>query len=86
VSAVITTSEDGGLALDALDIEKVGDNVAAWEKAVRKLHVRAMPPAGPGRPRPDEAGYESLISYLETSLDRAAAERRTLAGRTRSIG
>jgi len=65
----------GGLALDALDIEKVGDNVAAWEKPCASLHVRAHAPAGPGRPRPDEAGYESLISYLETSLDRAAAER-----------
>ena len=62
--------KSGGLALDALDIEQVGDNVSAWEKAVRKLHVRAMPPAG--RPRPDDAGYESLIAYLESSLDKAA--------------
>ena len=30
-----------------------------------------MPP--PGRPRPDEATYDSVVSYLETSLDRAAA-------------
>src|SRR4051812_47739200 len=64
----------GGVALDGLDIANVGENSATWEKAVRKLHARAMPPAGP-RPRPDEAGYESLISYLETSLDRAAIEK-----------
>ena len=65
----------GGLALDSLDIDKVGENVAAWEKAVRKLRARAMPPAGPGRPRPDEAGYDALVSYLETSLDHVAAEK-----------
>ena len=65
----------GGLALDALDIDHVGENVTAWEKTVRKLRVRAMPPAGPGRPRPDEASYESLISFLESSLDHAAVEK-----------
>ena len=65
----------GGLALDAIDIDHVGENVTAWEKTVRKLRVRAMPPAGPGRPRPDEASYESLISFLESSLDRVAAEK-----------
>ena len=65
----------GGIALDTIDIDNVGENVATWEKAVRKLRARAMPPAGPGRPRPDEAGYETLISYLETSLDRVAASK-----------
>ena len=58
----------GGLALDTLDVERVGENAEAWEKVVRKLRGRMMPPAG--RPRPDEATYESLVSYLETSLDR----------------
>jgi mono/diheme cytochrome c family protein len=65
----------GGLALDALDLDHVGENATAWEKTVRKLRVRAMPPAGPGRPRPDEASYESLISFLEGSLDRAAVDK-----------
>ena len=32
-----------------------------------------MPPPAQGRARPDEAAYEGLVSYLETSLDRAAA-------------
>ena len=30
-----------------------------------------MPP--PGRPRPDEAAYDAVVSYLESSLDRAAS-------------
>src|SRR6185295_17377365 len=60
-----------GLALDTLDLEHVGESAEAWEKVVRKLRGRMMPP--PGRPRPDEATYESMVSYLETSLDRSAA-------------
>jgi len=62
----------GGLALDALDVDNLGDHVVEWEKTVRKLRVRAMPPVAPGRPRPDEATYESLVSYLEKGLDREA--------------
>jgi hypothetical protein len=60
-----------GLALDRIDVERAGDNAEAWEKVVRKLRARMMPP--PGRPRPDEAAYDSLVAYLETSLDRSAA-------------
>jgi cytochrome c551/c552 len=76
----------GGLALDTLDVAQVGDNVAVWEKAVRKLHVRAMPPAGPGRPRPDEAGYESLIPIWNLRWIAPQSPSRTPAGPTRSIG
>src|SRR4051794_37379285 len=54
----------GGLALDAMDIDKVGEHAVEWEKTVRKLRVRAMPPAAPGRARPDEASYESLVTFL----------------------
>jgi mono/diheme cytochrome c family protein len=63
----------GGLALDKIDVDTVTDDVATWEKVLRKVRARAMPPAAPGRPRPDEASYDALASYLETSLDRAAA-------------
>src|SRR6185295_17459708 len=42
-----------------------------WEKVARKLRGRAMPPLG--RPRPDDATYDSLVANLETSLDRLAA-------------
>ena len=58
----------GGLALDAAD---PGPDV--WEKVVRKLRARYMPPAG--LPRPDERTYDALVSSLETSLDRAAAAK-----------
>jgi hypothetical protein len=59
------------LALDSLNVERVADAAADWEKVVRKLRSRTMPPAG--RPRPDAATYAAVVSALETSLDRAAA-------------
>ena len=64
-------TKTAGLALDGLALDKVGENAEAWEKVVRKLRGRMMPPLG--RPRPDDATYNSIVSYLETSLDRSAA-------------
>ena len=58
-----------GLALDKMDIEQVSEGAPVWEKVLRKLRGRAMPPAG--MPRPDEATYNSLANYLETELDGA---------------
>ena len=65
----------GALSLDLVDVDNVGENAAVWEKTVRKLRARAMPPAGPGRERPDERSYESVVSYLEASLDRVALDK-----------
>jgi hypothetical protein len=61
----------GGLALDAVHVEKPDENPEIWERVVRKLRPRAMPPAG--APRPDDGTVQSLVSALETRLDRAAA-------------
>ena len=58
-------------SLAALDIADPSGHAESWEKVVGKLRGRAMPPVG--RPRPDEATYDSLVTYLEHSLDRAAA-------------
>jgi mono/diheme cytochrome c family protein len=64
-------AQSGGLALDALDVSHVAGDAATWEKVVRKLRGRMMPPAG--MPRPDETTYDALARYLETALDSAAA-------------
>jgi mono/diheme cytochrome c family protein len=61
----------GGLALDTVDVDHVNQNPEVWEKVLRKVRARYMPPAG--LPRPDEKAYQSLVSYLETSLDRLSA-------------
>ena len=60
-----------GLLLDKMNVDHVGAEAKAWERVVRKLRSRAMPPAG--RPRPDRAGHDAFIASLETELDRAAA-------------
>ena len=62
-----------GLALDTIDAANVSVATATWEKVVRKLRSRAMPPAGSRRP--DEATYDAVASQLETDLDRLAAVR-----------
>src|SRR5262245_49967814 len=60
-----------GLTLDTLDVARVQDDRAAWEKVVRKLRAGIMPPAG--ALRPDRAVYRSFIGTLETELDRNAS-------------
>ena len=72
----------GGLALDAIAAQDVGQKPDVWEKVVRKIRVRQMPPMG--SPRPDEAAYDAAILSLETALDRAAAVAPN-AGRTATL-
>ncbi|MCI0685243.1 MAG: DUF1592 domain-containing protein, partial [Gemmataceae bacterium] len=61
----------GGLALDAISGDKVEAHPTVWEKVVRKLAARQMPPMG--YPRPEEPEYQSTVAALEATLDRAAA-------------
>ena len=63
----------GGLALDTLDVTRVAADAETWEKVVRKVRGRMMPP--PGLPRPDDATYDALSAHLEEALDRAVAVR-----------
>ena len=59
-----------GLNLEGLDLANLDDQGAIWEKLLRKLRTREMPPAG--MPRPDAATYEALVRYIETERDRLA--------------
>jgi mono/diheme cytochrome c family protein len=61
----------GGVAIEGLDLTDVAPEAPVWERVIRKLRTRSMPPWG--APRPDEAGYQTLMGYLERSLDEAAA-------------
>ena len=62
-----------GLILDKMDVQKVTEAAPSWETVIRKLRTGAMPPAG--MPRPDKAAYDALATYLESELDRAAADK-----------
>jgi hypothetical protein len=67
------TAKVAGLVIDPGGLGDVGANAELWEKVVRKLRSSAMPP--PGVPRPDQATYESVATFLETALDRAAGAK-----------
>ncbi|HIE94057.1 MAG TPA: DUF1592 domain-containing protein [Acidobacteria bacterium] len=71
-SALVGQLRSVGLALDTLDLSAVGTHAGAWEAVVKKLRVGAMPPTG--RPRPDDATVDGVATWLESALDRAAAE------------
>ncbi len=43
------------------------DDTATWEKVLRRVRGRTMPPVG--LPRPKEADYQNLVATLETKLD-----------------
>src|SRR5207253_4114503 len=61
-----------GLALDALAVDAVSGSAPVWEKVLLKIRTGAMPPAS--MPRPDKTAMDAFASWLETALDRAAAE------------
>jgi mono/diheme cytochrome c family protein len=67
------TLKTAGLSLEAMDFSNVGADAEVWEKVVRKLRSGMMPPQG--KPKPDDAIRNNFTSWLETSLDRAAARR-----------
>ncbi|MEO5924167.1 MAG: DUF1592 domain-containing protein [Bryobacteraceae bacterium] len=57
------------------NLDNLLDHADTWERVLRKLSVRAMPP--PGMPRPPEAEYAAFTGWLSTSLDRAWEGRST---------
>src|SRR5471032_638630 len=61
-----------GLSFDGLTADGIGQHADVFEKAVRKLRGRVMPP--PGARQPDAATIESLVAWLETSLDHAGGQ------------
>jgi hypothetical protein len=70
--------EKGGLVLDDVVGHDVSQHPEVWEKVVRKLRARQMPPIG--KERPGNARYDAVVASLEASLDRArmpAAPRRS---------
>jgi hypothetical protein len=86
--AVVTTyclschnskAKAGGLELDAINTQDVGAHWEAWEKVVRKLRARQMPPLGARRP--DDASHAAALQSLESALDGLSA-RTPNPGRT----
>jgi len=64
-------AKTAGLMLDKLPLDRVPQDAETWEKVIRKLHGRMMPP--PGAPRPEDASLDGLAAWLENTIDQAAA-------------
>lgn len=61
------------LNLESLDFADLGKNGETWEKILRKLRSREMPPVG--MPRPTDVTYQALVSAIENERDRLAQVR-----------
>jgi mono/diheme cytochrome c family protein len=64
----------GGVAFDALSLDAVHEHADVWEAAVRKLRGRLMPP--PGSRQPDQREIDGFVTWMEATLDGAAARGR----------
>jgi mono/diheme cytochrome c family protein len=65
-------AKTGGVSFDGLKPENIGQHADVFEKAIRKLNGRVMPP--PGSRQPAAKDIDSLVAWLESSLDQAAGK------------
>ena len=77
-------AKTGGLALDGEVLNRLSQPAGAaavdaqiWEKALRKLRGRQMPP--PGSPQPPQKDIDAFVAWMENTLDSAAADARSKA-------
>lgn len=61
----------GGLAFDLMDHDAISADAEVWEKVVRKLRGRMMPP--PGQERPGNQQVDGFVAWLEGNLDQPKA-------------
>ena len=61
-----------GVSYDGLTPESIGQRADVFEKAVRKLRGRLMPP--PGSRQPDQREIDAFVTWMEAKLDAAAGE------------
>jgi hypothetical protein len=62
-----TRLKSGGLALESLDLANAADDAQIWEKALRKLRGRLMPP--PGAPQPPQKDIDAFTAWMENAID-----------------
>lgn len=60
----------GGLVLEGLDPQNVGEDAGVWERVLRQVSTGQMPPAG--MPSPAAAARAAFAENLEDALDQAA--------------
>jgi hypothetical protein len=61
----------GQLALDQMNPASLLEEPGTWEKVLKKLDGRLMPP--PGNPQPEQARIDDFIGWVEDTLDKNPA-------------
>jgi mono/diheme cytochrome c family protein len=61
-----------GVSFQGITAESIPQHAEVFEKAVRKMRGRVMPP--PGAKQPTSAAVDSLVAWLEHTLDRGAGQ------------
>jgi len=61
----------GSVAFDTMSADAVPEDAKVWEAAIKKLRSGLMPP--PDKPQPESAAVAGMISWLESTLDKAQA-------------
>ncbi len=56
-----------GVMFDSMDFAHPSANADVWEKVLRKLRGRLMPP--PGSPQPPQADIDAFAAWMEAALD-----------------
>jgi hypothetical protein len=72
------STKSGGFSLDGATPRHPAAHPEIWERVIKKINAREMPPAG--MPRPDESSLRDLVFRLTSGLD-AAVARSPFAGR-----
>ena len=72
----------GNLDLQSISAQKMIGHPEIWEKVIRKLRARQMPPIG--KERPSDKYYDKVAARLASSLDRDA-EKNPNPGRTETF-
>src|SRR5215468_10571132 len=62
----------GGASFEGITAGSIAKNPELFEKAVRKLRGRVMPP--PGMKQPDGKAVDALVAWLEDSLDKVPTQ------------
>ncbi len=82
ISCHNSQAETAGLNLESVSKKVTHQNWETWEKAIRKLRARQMPPSF--MPKPEEAVYQTILTSLEGTIA-VWAEKHPNPGRTNTL-
>ena len=58
---------NAGLVIPQISVDGIVRDAETWERVIRKLQTRAMPPLQ--MPRPTETEYRNFLTFLENTID-----------------